>query len=51
MHPTRSSTNPEVDFEALEVDEVDEELTFGDMVDQSAESTDLAELYEEHDGL
>lgn len=29
----------------------DEELTFGDMVEQSMEDTDLRELYEKYDGL
>lgn len=50
MSHHRSSTTRNPDLEDTEDGEDEEDLTFGDMVDQTVGQKDLGEMYEE-DGL
>lgn len=50
MSHHRPSAGPDSDLEDSH-DEEEDELTFGDMVDQTVAEKDLEEMYEDVDGL
>ena len=51
MSHHRPSTSYDPDLEVSEDEEDEDDLTFRDMVEQTAMQTDLREMYEENDGL
>lgn len=51
MSHHRPSTGPNPDLEGSEGEGEEDDLTFRDMVEQTAMQTDLSEMYEENDGL
>lgn len=51
MSHHRPSTSSDPDLEGPEDEEGEDDLSFRDMVEQTAMQADLEEMYEENDGL